>query len=384
MPADNDTRAKILFLAESLSRGGAEKTLSILLRHLDRKRFDVSLCCVSDVGVYLDEVRPFVHYTSILPDPSSLIGLRLFFYKVRYALVHSRILLPLVGRLALPRGNDVEVAFTEGFATLLLSKAPSSGARRIAWVHTDLLANPWTQAKGIFRDLRDERRAYLRFSDVIAVSDSVSLSLLSGYGLKARTIYNPLDGDEIVRLSRAGMDLPRSQSLRMISVGRLVPQKAFDMLLDAAALLRREGMEFELLILGDGPCRDSLREKVADEGLGDCVRLMGAVSNPFPYMAASDLYVCSSVAEGYSTAVCEALILGIPVVTTDCAGMKEIFGGHGCGVITACDAVSLSRGVKEVASSPSTLEMYGKAAAGRGRDFALPALMKPVEDLLSA
>ena len=64
-------RRNVLFMIESLSGGGAEKVLSVLLKHLDREKFDVTLCLVNDVGVYKDEVRPYVRLCSILPDTTT-------------------------------------------------------------------------------------------------------------------------------------------------------------------------------------------------------------------------------------------------------------------------------------------------------------------------
>ena len=61
---------KVLFLIESLSGGGAEKVLSTLLKHIDKTKFDVTLCCVVDTGKYVEEVKPYVRYTSILPNPT--------------------------------------------------------------------------------------------------------------------------------------------------------------------------------------------------------------------------------------------------------------------------------------------------------------------------
>ena len=62
----------LLFLIESLSGGGAEKVLTTLLQHLDSNKFDVTLCCIVDCGKYVNDVKPYVHYTSILPNPEQI------------------------------------------------------------------------------------------------------------------------------------------------------------------------------------------------------------------------------------------------------------------------------------------------------------------------
>ena len=91
--------------------------------------------------------------------------------------------------------------------------------------------------------------------------------------------------------------------------------------------MKQSGYAFELWILGDGEEREMLQHYICKKQLEDCVTLWGFQTNPYAFMTQSDLFVCSSISEGYSTAVTEALILGLPVVTTDCSGMNELLQG---------------------------------------------------------
>ena len=82
-------KQKVLILIESLSGGGAEKVLSTLLQHLDYSKFEVTLCCITNIGKYIEEVKPYVHYTYILPNPSSLRGWKKFIYKLKYKFIYN-------------------------------------------------------------------------------------------------------------------------------------------------------------------------------------------------------------------------------------------------------------------------------------------------------
>lgn len=378
-------RIKALFLIESLSGGGAEKVLSVLLKHLDREKFDVTLCLVNDVGIYKDEVRPYVRLCSILPDPAGLSGLKFILYKLKYKLIYYWLPTKWVYSLFVPKGADVEVAFTEGFATKIISGTNSKTSRKLAWVHTDYMTNHWTLSRGVFANNEEEKKAYNAFDSIIAVSTSVKTAFESLFGssIPVKVLYNPFDVGEIHCLSLKEVDCPRRSAFRMITIGRLVPQKAFDRLLMVAFKLKQSGLRFEIFILGDGPCYASLSEAIEDKGLEDSVKLCGFKENPYPYIIASDIFVCSSVAEGLSTSATEALLLGVPVITTDCSGMRDLFGEERCGLITDNSADALYDGIKSVMTDHRLFEELRIGAFNRGRSMALEPRIKEIEKILS-
>ena len=99
-------------------------------------------------------------------------------------------------------------------------------------------------------------------------------------------------------------------------------------------------------------------------------------------MARADLFVCSSRSEGYSTAVTEALILGLPVITTECSGMVELLKNGECGLITENDDEAFYEGLKSLLNDAAMLAHYREKAVERGKDFTIESLMEPIEKLL--
>ena len=378
-------RKKILFLIESLSGGGAEKILTIILNNINTNKFDVTLCCIVNTGQFLNDIPNNVAYQYIIPNPKETNSLwSKLKYTLKYKLVYSWLPLNWVYKLWVPKGNDIEIAFVEGFSTKLLSKS-SSKSKKIAWLHTDFGYNHWTPI--VFKNNRQEEVTYSKFNNVVCVSHVVKDSLLKIYPSLNNVIvkYNPINDILIRNMSTisSGIECRNVESLKLISVGRLAPQKGYDRLLPIIKRLYDNGHNISLTILGEGSERNKLEEYIAKNNLENIVSIPGFMPNPYSIIKEHDLFVCSSRAEGYSTAVTEALILGLPVITTDCSGMRELLGENNeYGVIVQNDEESLYNGIKKFLENKSYLEFYTTKAIERGKKFSLTSLMNEIEDIL--
>ena len=378
-------RKKILFLIESLSGGGAEKILTTILNNINTNKFDVTLCCIVNTGQFLNDIPNNVAYQYIIPNPKETNSLwSKLKYKLKYKLVYSWLPLNWVYKLWVPKGNDIEIAFVEGFSTKLLSKS-SSESKKIAWLHTDFGYNHWTPI--VFKNNRQEETAYSKFDNVVCVSNVVKDSLLKIYPSLNNVIvkYNPINDIQICDMSTisSGIECRNVESLKLISVGRLAPQKGYDRLLPIIKRLYDNGHNISLTILGEGSERNKLEEYIAKNNLENIVSLPGFTPNPYSIIKEHDLFVCSSRAEGYSTAVTEALILGLPVITTDCSGMRELLGENNeYGVVVQNDEESLYNGIKKFLENKSYLEFYTTKAIERGKIYSLTSLMNEIEDIL--
>ena len=376
---------KILFLIESLSGGGAEKVLTTLLQHLDYSKFDVTLCCITDIGKYVEEVKPYVHYTYILPNPTQLKGWKKLIYKIKYKLIYNWLPLKWVYQWFVPHHTDVEIAFVEGFATKLLFYSTNHKAKKIAWVHIDLEQFHWTQS--IYKDIATEEKCYQHYNQIVTVSKTATKAFqrkFKNVTKPLQTLYNPIDSEEIILKSIESISLPpkNDQYIRLVSIGRFTKQKAYFRLLRIITKLKEDNYPIELWLLGDGEDRVVLEQYIKEHQLESTVTLWGFQSNPYAYLAQCDLFVCSSISEGYSTAVTEALILGIPVITTDCSGMYELLKDGECGIITENSEEALYQGLKELLNNPVLLDQYKEKAITRGKDFSFEKLIEPIEKLL--
>lgn len=374
-------KKKLLFVIESLSSGGAEKVLSVIVKYFNHDCYEITVCPIVDGGVYCESVRKNVeHYLPLVSYKGSFINL--LWNRAKYKLIYFFLPLCWVYKLFVPQGNDVEIAFCEGFVTKLLSHA-NSRSKKIAWVHTDLRDNPWPIKLGIFKNVDKEKNAYSVYNKIICVSQSAHHSFCNLYGLedKTYTIYNPIDIDDIC--SKVGCRQKiENGTVRLIGVGRLVPQKGFDRLLKVVKHLHDDGYSVDLLVLGEGVGRETLGRYIESHDMHSYVSLPGFTENPYKDMAESDLFVCSSRAEGFSLVIAEAMVLGIPVVSTYCSGPNELLQKGKYGMLVENSEEGLLEGLTNALNDMERMRDYTKAGQGRIRDFLPSRIIIQIESLM--
>ncbi|WNM20229.1 glycosyltransferase [Flavobacterium capsici] len=166
---------------------------------------------------------------------------------------------------------------------------------------------------------------------------------------KYNYIYNPVQIDRIEKLIFEEV----KETYTFISVGRLNPQKDYETLLKSCVILKERNIKFKLGIIGEGPLKKDLQEKIKVLNLEDCVHLIGFLPNPYPYMKEAKYLVSSSLYEGFSNVIIESLCLGTPVIATNCPGgnaevLVEGKNGFLCNVNDAEDLASImEKGINE-------------------------------------
>ncbi len=374
-------KKKVLFLIESLSGGGAEKVLSVLIKHFDYSKYDVTVCPVVDVGVYTDVVKEYAtNYAPIMSFKGNFISK--IWNRIKYKLIYSILPLKWVYKVFIPQGNEIEIAFCEGFATKLLAHSKSS-SKKIAWIHTDLENNPWTTEIGVFKNIEEERETYAVYDKIVCVSKMVLQSFCKLYGLndKVITIYNPIDVDDIRQ--KAGKKVNKGNDIvHIISVGRLVPQKGFDRLLRVIKRMHEEGNPVKLVILGNGVERNSLEDYMVCNDMETYVSIPGFSNNPYEQINQSDLFVCSSRAEGFSLVIAEAMTLGVPVVSTCCMGPCELLQEGKCGMLVDNSEEGLYTGLNSALNNMSKLNDYVEIAQERIKVFIPQTVIGQIELLI--
>ncbi len=371
------SRKKVLFFIESFSGGGAERVLLTVLRNIDMAKFEVTILVVSDSGVYRRDFHELgVKIVPVLDN--SLNTLNNIKYKLVYNLLPPKL---TVKWLLKDIEADTYVAFIEGFCTKVFAKLPKN-KRKITWVHIDLDAFPWTIEKGIYRDKNEEINTYHNYDNVIGVSQQVTEMLANKYGLhSAQTIYNPIDEDRIRRLSvNDNIDIDK-EYFNMVSVGRLTKQKGYDKLIGLMPEMLSSNPQLRLYIIGEGEERQNLEDNIERLNLQKQVKLLGFMDNPYSLMKEMDLFVCSSIAEGFSLVIAEAMIVGLPVVSMECAGPSELLGNGEYGML--CRTFKeLDQTILRVSTDSDLLQSLKNKAQTRSRHFNTTSIIRQIESIL--
>lgn len=371
---------RILFLSESLNVGGAEKALVSILKLLDYTKYDVTLCLISESGSFvkeLDLIKGLKIKSIILPTGNKVKALcNAIKIKTLYKWLPAKI----TGNY-LCRGYDVVVAFCEGYLTKWVA-ASSVPCRKIAWVHTDMESNDWPLKTGVFKN-KEEGKAYLCFDNIVGVSELVSSGIRRKYNCcRVVTIYNILDPD-ILNKANCVSDMSARRSLNLVSVGRLEYVKGYDILVEAINIIvNRYGLDVSLALVGDGSQADVLKNQIEQYGLIPNITLVGAKSNPYPYIVAGDIFVCSSRHEGFNIAILEAMTLGKAVVSTDCLGPREILDNGRFGLLTEINAESLAEAICSLYGNPSVRQHYSALSLQRSSDFDAGVQIKRIYNIL--
>ncbi len=377
-------KKKILFFTENLYGGGVEKISQIILSHFDYNKYDVILYSLCKYEFDPNLFSPYIKYKYIydkLEPQDSVISKAIKLIKNKTKLLVYAYTSPqLFYRLFVNEKVDVAIAFIEGYATRVVSGAPNT-IKKIGWVHIELDNYHWS--KTAFRNNKEEYQCYKSFNTIPCVSQNVKQQVDKIFGLStSRVVYNPIDSQKIQKEAINEDILYQNEKINIVAIGSLTPRKGFDRLLQVAKRLNTEGFDLNITILGKGTEQENLLKIISDNDMSSYVQLIGFKQNPYPYLKQADIYVCSSYTEGFNTAITEALVLGKPVVSTECSGVKEQLGDNNeWGICCENSEEGLYKGLKKMLTN-NHITYYAKQAAIRGKNFSLETSMNTIYKII--
>lgn len=271
-------------------------------------------------------------------------------------------------------GYDVEIAFQSGLPTQIVgcNKTSSIKTVKVIWIHGFKL---WASE-------------FLNADIVVCISKWAKnhLQTLLPQINRVQICHNLIDEKRIKTLASKKHSkiekIGKQGKIQLITVGRLSPEKGVLRFLSVLSTLKEEkGCDFCYWIVGDGPERALISKQIKELNLEDSVHMLGEQSNPYVYIKDSDLYVCPSYSEGYSTTCVEASILGVPVLTTDVPGAREIVEMAEAGMVVQNTERGLRDGLIKVIEEKKMLETWSKKLQTTSHNFFSSSKECEVEEL---
>lgn len=379
---------KVLFVINTLGCAGAETALIELLKSLDEKEYELSLYVLMGQGEMIDKISENVkllndHYCkdSVLSKQGKQAMMKTvwhsfwkngdvfgkFAYIVRTFSAMRRtgkfqpdkILWRVIsdGSPRFEETYDLAVAYLEGGSTYYVADHVKA-KKKAAFIHIDYEGSGYTRGM--------DRNCFDKMDRIFTVSDEVKkhfLNVYPKYQDKVKVFHNIINQDEIRR--KAGEETgfeDHFDGVRLLTVGRLTYQKAYDIAIDAMKLIKDRGYKVRWYILGEGSERPALEKKVKELGLEKEFLMPGAASDPFPYYKQADIYVHATRFEGKSIAIQEAQTLGCAIIASDCNGNREQIVQGKDGLLCRLDPESIAEAVISLVEDRDKRIRLGNAA----------------------
>lgn len=372
-------KIKVLFFISSLDGGGAERVMVDILNYIDKSRIEPVL-----VILYPYDNSPYKEY--LTEDVKVVVVKRKsdsFFSKIKQFADFIKIVYKEKPRviLSMLTHNNIMAISAAIFSRLKVIVCEQNTVSEVIKIREG--------KKILWFPVSSMVKVLYRFTDrVIAVSKGVRSDLIKEFNIpahKIQVIYNPIDLNRITGLSSMPLEHPffEDHVPIVIAIGRLVRQKGFDTLIKAFSLVIPK-MNAQLIILGEGPEKESLEEMVKDLGLIDKVSFAGFQNNPYKFLSRADVFVLSSNYEGLPMVILEAMACGAPIISTDCrSGPCEILENGKYGLLVPVgDANALSKGMLRLLKDKSLRGEFYNSGKGRVLDFHIDRIIKQYEEVI--
>ena len=357
-------KKKIIFVSQALWIGGIETALVNLINKLDYNKYDVT-CLITQN--YLDMAdRLIKNCRLIVADRHSLVTFtKPYKFKKLYDLLEEpqgttrfrRFLWHILNILFKALENHLYSGYLkeqlkgESFDTAVIY---SDRTAEIAVKSINAKKFLMFYHHGAMRKEYHDRYGYEKSEKIIAVSDNIAQKLKvyrTKYENKIVAVNNVIDIDSIIEKSKESIEdgLFSENNFNIVSCGRLAKEKGFDLAVEACRLLvENNHKNINWVFVGDGPQKGIIEKQIELYGLENYIKLIGMKKNPYSYIARADLFVQPSRVESFGLTIAEAMVLGVPVLSTQTDGAKEIFKVKDNGLLCKISGKDIFKGIQKL------------------------------------
>lgn len=374
-------KKKLLMVTDVMALGGVEKVIVTTLNGIDYSKFDVTLFIMYRTEGEKNNIKKIppqvkIKYLSENPIKGSYQKILFYFFMFFPA--------KIMNRLIINEKYDVIIT-TKDIFTYPISV---NKCCKIMWVHGGLEYLE-DETKSIVNKLkrRHKKFIYNRFDKAVFLTEKTKKIFYEKYGMenKCYVLNNPINSNEIIKLAnKPVLDYEFNNEFTIVCNCRLSIEKGLNRLLSSCEKLIKEGYKFKVLIIGEGLERANLTRMVTNSPfLKEKVTFLGFKENPFQYIKKCSLYVSSSLTEGYSLSIAEAIILELPILSTSCNGPLEILNNGEYGLLVENNEEELYKGLKKLFSNPQLLEYYKTKSKERKDFFTYQKSIERLEEILT-
>jgi len=385
----SEKKCPIVFLINSLCEGGAERAMLTLSKRFVKEGHSVTILALTKNNFYKIPKGVEMVYLSKMDD--SLSGLKKMFYmpyhawKVKqYVKKHN---------VALVQSYLFRANFVNLISSILGSK------QVIQVVNRSVVSRFFDEGLSGKINLFFIRYLYPKADMVIHISKQMKDDFNRHFFKRKneKVIYNPYDIESVLLQSNEPIDdfIFESHKRYLITVGRLIPLKRFQDVLEA---MSRLDSDIELILLGDGVEQNALEERAKELSLKKRIHFLGQVENPFKYIKKSDVFISSSSVEGFPNVLLESMLCETIVISSDClSGPREILAPNSksstrlskgmelseFGILYAVgDTIALVEALRKVLSDTALLYQYQERAFSRAKDFSVESIASKYREVL--
>ena len=387
---------KIIIATPALNSGGVEVSLVRFLKELSKnKNYEITLLLLKKEGIYLEEIPSniniiTVNYTndmynynykfSDIKSIKNIINkIKFFVYRMKLRNFVKKDKWNSYYKLVLSKTNNIEGYYDlaidyHGYGHFITSVVAEkiNAKKKAMWIHDEKVS--WLKNVNTWLD---------SFDKIFCVSKSCKNKLIDNKKIsnKLEVFYNMTDYERIIKNSNEDCIYEVDEKRKtFVTIGRLVTQKGYDLLLDIASNLKKKNIDFEWFIIGDGPLRDYIESEISKRNLADYIKLLGIVKNPYPLLKKACLYIQPSRHEGYGLAIEEARMLGKVVIATNLDCVKEQIKNGYNGILCPYEVNSFTNKIIELLNNQDT---YKKIVNNLSKDtFDRTSEFKKIEKLL--
>ena len=338
---------KIVFVLPNMALGGTEKSLLSLLDTLSQEEYDVTLLLFKQEGLLLDQVpswvkvkgvsdfnemnydfskSPFKLFPEYVKRKKLIRAFNIIARHIWFRLTNNRYsyYYYVLKDYRFDESFDIAVAYLGPYDLLTAYVLFCIRAKeKIQWIHFDV-------SKYVFNK-HTSKSFYKRYNRINVVSGAAKdalLDIIPELESKSFVTQNVVSKKRCQQLADSETGFVDDFSgLRIITVGRLSEEKGQDIIPQIADQLKSRNVRFRWYIIGEGLLKEQIIELISRYGVDDCVFLLGAKENPYPFFKEADIYVQTSKHEGYGLVLAEAKVFDLSIVATRCSATDEILDG---------------------------------------------------------